>query len=128
MSDSILTSTKKILGIADDYDVFDLDIIMHINAAIATLTQIGVGPSEGFFIEDASTTWEAFLGTDPQLNSAKQYVFLRVRVLFDPPQTSYLVEAFNQQIQQHEWRLNVYKESTIWTDPDPDPTPPEGGW
>lgn len=120
MSDSILTSTKKMLGLEDDYTAFDLDIILHINSALATLTQLGVGPTEGFFIEDKEALWVDLLGTDPRLNSVKQYVFLRVRLVFDPPQTSYAVEAMKEQIREHEWRLNVHMESTIWTDPDPE--------
>ena len=119
MSDSILTSTKKILGLEGDYAVFDPDIITHINSALATLTQLGVGPEAGFMIEDASATWETFLGSDPRLNPVKQYVFLRVRMVFDPPQSSYAVTAMKEQIQEHEWRLNVHMEHSIWTDPNP---------
>jgi hypothetical protein len=117
MSDSILTSTKKILGIEADYTAFDFDIITHINSAFATLTQLGVGPEDGFMIEDATPTWDAFLGTDPRLNPVKQYVYLRVRAVFDPPQSSYAVEAMKEQIREHEWRLNVHMEQSIWTDP-----------
>lgn len=119
MSDSILTSTKKILQVEEDYTAFDFDILTHINSAFSTLTQLGVGPEEGFMIEDATATWDAFLGTDPRLNSVKQYVFLRVKSVFDPPQSSYAVEAMKEQIKEHEWRLNVQMEHTIWTDPFP---------
>lgn len=128
MSDSILTSIKKNLGVDEAYEVFDPDILIYINSAIATLTQLGVGPAEGFMIEDKAATWGSFLGTDPRLNPVKTYIQLRVRMLFDPPQTSYLVEAMKQQIQEHEWRLNVTMEHTIWTDPDPVPVPPEETW
>lgn len=131
MSDSILTSIKKNLGVDETYEVFDPDIIMYINSALATLTQLGVGPAEGFMIEDKTATWATFLGTDPRLSPVKTYVQLRTRMLFDPPQTSYLVEAMKQQIQEHEWRMNVHMESTIWTDPTPPtPTPeyPLDGW
>ena len=119
MTDSILTSIKKNLGVPEDYEAFDQDIILYINSAISTLTQLGVGPDEGFMIEDKTAVWDTFLGTDPRLNMAKTYIQLRVRMLFDPPQTSYLVEAMNKQIEQHEWRLNVFMEHSIWTDPDP---------
>lgn len=119
MSDSILTSTKKILGLESDYTAFDPDIIMHINAALSTLTQLGVGPEAGFMIEDATATWADFLGTDPRLNPAKQYVYLRVRMVFDPPQSGYAVTAMEDQIKEHEWRLNVHMEHTLWTDPNP---------
>jgi hypothetical protein len=122
MEQSILTSTKKILGISEDYTVFDLDIITHINTAFSTLTQLGVGPTAGFMIDDASAVWGDFIGiSDLQNNSVKSYVFLRVRQLFDPPSTSYLIAAVDKQIQELEWRLNVHREETEWIDPDPDP-------
>lgn len=117
---SILTSTKKILGIDQDYTVFDLDIITHINTAFSTLTQLGVGPPEGFMIEDAIAEWDDFIvDNDLQYNSVKSYVFLRVRQLFDPPTTSYLIAATDQQIKELEWRLNVHREETGWVDPNP---------
>ena len=121
MEQSILTSTKKILGIAEDYTVFDLDIITHINTAFSTLTQLGVGPSPGFMIEDDTAVWADFMGADAQYNAVKSYVFLRVRQLFDPPTTSYLIAAQERQIQELEWRLNVYREETGWDDPNPPP-------
>lgn len=119
MENSILISTKKILGIAADYTAFDLDIITHINTAFSTLTQLGVGPAEGFMIEDDVAVWTDFIVDDLQYNSVKSYVFLRVRQLFDPPTTSYLIAAFDQQIKELEWRLNVHREETEWVDPDP---------
>lgn len=120
MEKSILTSTKKILGIAEDYVVFDLDIITHINSAFSTLTQLGVGPANGFMIEDDSATWDEFIGeSDFQYNAVKSYIFLRVRHLFDPPSTSYLISAAERQISELEWRLNVHREETDWVDPGP---------
>lgn len=125
METSILTSTKKILGIAEDYTVWDLDIITHINTAFSTLTQLGVGPAAGFAIEDSSATWADFISDgDLQYNNVKTYVYLRVRMLFDPPTTSYLIEAMNKQILELEWRMNVHREETGWFDPDPDPVYP----
>jgi hypothetical protein len=122
MEQSILTSTKKVLGIAEDYTVFDLDIITHINSAFSTLTQLGVGPSNGYMINDASDTWSDFVDElDYQYNAVKSYVFLKVRQLFDPPQTSYLISAVEKQIQELEWRLNTHREETEWVDPDPSP-------
>src|SRR5215510_5934711 len=108
MEQSILTSTKKILGISQDYTAFDLDIITHINTAFSTLTQLGVGPAEGFMIEDDSAVWDDFTTNDLQYNSVRTYVFLKVRYLFDPPQTSYLITATEKQILELEWRLNVH--------------------
>lgn len=116
---SILNSTKKILGIAEAYTVFDLDIITHINTAFSTLTQLGVGPNTGFMIESDEAEWTDFIGDDLQYNSVKSYVFLRVRFLFDPPSTSYLIAAYERQIQELEWRLNSYREETGWVDPTP---------
>lgn len=117
MSNSILTSTKKILGIEDEYTAYDVDILMHINSVFSILNQLGIGPTDGFAIEDKVATWDTFLGDDPRLNSVKTYVYLRVRLLFDPPTTSYLIDAMKQQIQELEWRLNVQREGASWTDP-----------
>jgi hypothetical protein len=121
METSILTSTKNVLGIAEDYTVFDLDIITHINTAFSTLTQLGVGPVNGFMIEDETPVWDDFIPMgDFQYNSVKTYVYLRVRMLFDPPQTSYLITAMEKQIEQLEWRLNIHREETEWSDPEPE--------
>lgn len=129
METSILISTKKILGIAEDYTVFDLDVITHINSAFSTLTQLGVGPAEGFMIEDEDAEWLDFEADDLQYNSVKTYVYLRVRLLFDPPTTSYLIAAFNDQIKELEWRLNTHREETEWTPPPEVPDrPPVHDW
>lgn len=120
MDTSILNSTKKVLGLAEDYLVFDEAVLMHINTAFSTLTQLGVGPTEGFTVEDADDEWEDFIDPDDhQYNSVKSYVYLKVRMLFDPPTTSYLIAAQERQIEQLEWRLNVHREETGWVDPDP---------
>lgn len=110
MEMSILTSTKKVLGIADDYTVFDLDIITHINAAFSILNQLGIGPVEGFMIEDKSDFWDDFVAPTVQLNLIKTYVFLKVRMLFDPPTTSYLLDAMKSQVEEYEWRLSTMRE------------------
>jgi len=121
MEPSILNSVKKVLGIAAEYLAFDQDIMMHINTALATLTQLGVGPATGFTVDGVDDDWSDFVDpTDHQYNAVKSYVFLRVRMLFDPPQTSYLINAQNDQIKELEWRLNVHREETGWVDPDPD--------
>ena len=108
---SILTSTKKLLGIEADYTAFDLDIILHINSVFSTLHQIGVGPSDGFMIEDATTNWNTFTSGNATINSVKSYLYLRVRILFDPPATSFAIEAMRSQVRELEWRLNVAVES-----------------
>lgn len=111
MDDSILNSVKKILGIAPDYDAFDTDVIIHINSVFSTLNQLGLGPSEGFMIEDDSAVWEDFLLGDMRLNAIKTYVYLRVRVLFDPPTTGFTLTALQEQIKELEWRMNVVREA-----------------
>ncbi len=113
MTDSILNNTKRVLGLQEDYDAFDADIILHINSVFGTLNQLGIGPEEGFLIEDAEATWSTFLAGDKRLNPVKTYVYLRVRLLFDPPNTAYLVSAMQDQIREMEWRLNVQRESTL---------------
>lgn len=120
---SILTTTKKVLGIDASYTAFDVDITMHINTVFSTLNQLGIGPENGFAIEDATPTWDAFLGNDPRMNSVKTYVYLRVRLLFDPPTTSYLIDAMKQQLQELEWRISALRESYAWVNPNP-PTIP----
>lgn len=108
--ESILTSIKKLLGIQEEYTNFDNDIIMHINSTFSTLTQLGVGPSNGFIIKDKSSTWDEFI-SDNRLECVKSYVYLKVRLLFDPPSTSAVMDSINRQITEYEWRLNVTAES-----------------
>lgn len=110
MAASILDSVKKTIGLASDYDEFDADILMHINSVFSTLNQLGVGPEGGFSIDDATTTWDAFLGNDLRLNFVKTYIYLKVRLLFDPPSTGYLVDSMEKQAQELEWRMNVIRE------------------
>lgn len=117
MEPSILKSVKKILGLDADYTAFDIDIVTHINTTFTILQQLGIGPVNGFAIEDDTATWDAFLGDDPKLNSVKSYIWLRVRLLFDPPQTSFVLQAMEKQIQELEWRLNVQRETTQWVNP-----------
>ena len=110
--ESILTSIKKLLGIAEEYEHFDADLIMHINSVFTVLTQLGVGPSEGFAIEDAKATWNEFLPDGLILQSVKSYIYLKVKLLFDPPSSSAVMESTNKMISEFEWRLNVAAEST----------------
>lgn len=105
--DSILTSVKKMLGITEDYEHFDADLIMHINSVFMILTQLGVGPSEGFSIEDDSAIWDDFISTGSNLEAVKSYVYLKVKLLFDPPLSSAVMESMNRMISELEWRLNV---------------------
>ena len=107
--ESILISIKKLLGIPKDYIQFDDDIIMHINSVLLNLTQLGVGPETGFSIEDDSSEWTDFVDIENnvQLNTIKTYIYLKVKLLFDPPLSSSVVDAMNRQIAEFEWRLNA---------------------
>lgn len=111
MEDSILKSTKKTLGLDDEYTPFDLDIITFINSAFSVLHQIGVGPVNGYSITDVTSKWQDLELTDPQVNLVRTYIFLKVRITFDPPQTSYLLDKMQDQIDEFEWRLRVQQES-----------------
>lgn len=119
MLTSILTSTKKTLGIAEEYTAFDEDIIMHINTVFTTLNQLGIGPAEGYAISDKTPVWANFLGTDLRLNNVKSYMYMRVRLMFDPPSTSYLIASMERQVEQLEWRINTQREAAAWVDPTP---------
>lgn len=110
--ESILTSIKKMLGIAEDYTQFDADIIMHINSVFTILTQLGVGPSEGFYIEDETAEWLDFIPDLTKLQAVKTYMYLKVRLVFDPASIgSSTLASYERQIQELEWRLNVIAES-----------------
>lgn len=105
--DSILTSVKKMLGIGDAYEHFDGDLIIHINSVLAILTQLGVGPEAGFSITDKSAVWNDFIPNSPNLGFVKSYVALKVRLMFDTPLGSAVIEAINRQISELEWRIQV---------------------
>lgn len=108
MTESILTSIKKLLGPSAEDTHFDPDIIMHINTALAILVQLGIGPEEGFAIEDSDATWEDFLGDDnPNLSGVKSYVYLKTKALFDPSSSSTVAQSLERLEHELEWRLNV---------------------
>lgn len=111
VEESILTSIKKLLGIQKDYEHFDQDIIIHINSVFSTLTQLGVGPPEGFSITGADDVWEDFIPQNPKLEFVKSYIYQKVKLLFDPPLSSAVIEAMNRSIAEFEWRLNVEAEN-----------------
>ena len=113
METSILTSTKKILGIGDNYTSFDLDIITHINAALAIVNQLGVIPDPGIMIEDDSKKWGDLHLPENQTNLLRTYIFLKVRVLFDPPGTGFLIDAINKQLAEYEYRLSLMREVLV---------------
>lgn len=113
MEASILISTKKILGIDSSYTAFDLDIITHINAAFSSLNQLGVGPPTPFSIENEDATWEDAGLPVAQESMAKTYIYLKVRMAFDPPATSFHLDAMKEQIQELEWRINIFREEAL---------------
>ena len=137
MNDSILNSIKKMLGITEEYEHFDQDIIAHINSAFMILTQLGVGPSGGFFITDKSATWSSFINngatsysnsrsrlrelavaqaanTTVNVGMIKSYIYMKVKLVFDPPQNSFLVDSLNKSISEYEWRLNAMYDKPIY--------------
>lgn len=107
MESSILISIKKLLGITETQTYFDTDLMMHINSVFSILTQLGVGPPEGFSIEDDMAEWTDFIDADPRLESIKTYMYMRVRLMFDPPASSAALESINKMISELEWRINV---------------------
>lgn len=106
-TDSILESTKKFIGLTEEYEVFNPDIIMHINAAVSTLSQLGVVTTEGYMIEDSSAKWSEYLVnyTPTLLGFVKQYIYYKVRSAFDPPTSSAVSEAINRSIGELEFRI-----------------------
>lgn len=107
ITDSILTSIKKLLGIDADYNHFDSDIIMHINSVFSILTQLGVGPANGFSIFGDGEKWTDFTDEPNKFALVKSYMHLKVKLLFDPPSSSAVIESYNSQIKEFEWRLLV---------------------
>lgn len=105
--DSILITIKRLLGIDECCDQFDTEVIIHINSALMVLNQLGVGPPGGFMIASNSEKWTDFLGDNKQIESVKTYIYLKVKLVFDPPQSSAAIESMNQTIKEFEWRLNV---------------------
>lgn len=109
--ESILTSIKKLLGIAEDDEHFDIDVIMGINSAFSVLTQLGIGPEDGFLITGKNATWIEFMQDNKRLEFLKTYVYLKTKLVFDPPLSSAVIDAINRQISELEWRLNIEADS-----------------
>ena len=106
MEESILTSIKKLLGITEDYEIFDQDLIIHINSIFTILKQMGIGPESTFRLTGKNEAWSEFI-KDKDIESVKSFVYLRVRLLFDPPASSSAIESINKMISELEWRLYV---------------------
>lgn len=111
--ESILTSIKKLLGIEEDYEHFDADIVMHINSALNSLHQLGVGYANGFQITGDTETWEDLTSDERQIGMVRMYIFYNVRLGFDPPANAFVVESINKRLAELEWRLNVSAETDV---------------
>lgn len=105
IEDSILLTIKKYLGIESSIKHFDPDIIMCINSTLSILTQLGVGPDDGFSITSESDTWESLIGLNHQLNMIKNYIALKTRLIFDPPTISAVLKSYEEQIKEYEYRI-----------------------
>lgn len=120
ITNSILLTVKKMLGIAEEYHAFDLDLIININSVFLTLNQLGVGPDKPFKISSDVETWADFLGDQyEELDGVETYVYLKTRLLFDPPTNSFLVDAMQTQVAELEWRLNFQVEEKTESEDEP---------
>lgn len=111
MNESILATIKKMLGLGADYTAFDMDIIVLINGAFMTLHQLAIGPEEGFSIRDYSSKWSEFLTNEINIRAVQEYIYMKVRMTFDPPGNAFVMTAFEQQCKELEWRLCAQAES-----------------
>lgn len=129
MEQSILKSTKQVLHLNVADDSFDLNIITMINSAFSDLNDLGVGPANGFAIDDDTALWSAFISDDPvQLNQVKTFVLLKARLIFDPPSTSYLVDSAQRQLAELTSRISMRRENKAWVAPlIPAPDPADAG-
>jgi hypothetical protein len=121
MEHSILLSTKKVLGIDPSYTAFDQDILTHINSVFSTLSQMGLGSvAETFYVEGEDEVWTDFEPDPVLVGHIRTFVYLKVRLIFDPPSTSFVLAAMERQAAELEFRLSLAREQVLWTDPDPD--------
>lgn len=116
---SILDDTKKALGLASDYTPFDTEIMMHLNSVLANLNQLGIGPELGLEVIGSMNTWDELIGEEKRLNHVKSYIYLKVKMLFDPPNVGYVLTAMEKQIDQAEWRVMVAQDDIIHPAPPP---------
>jgi hypothetical protein len=114
--ESILTTIKKMLGIAEDYTHFDVDIIIHINSAFLALTQMGIGPDVGFSIKSSDDKWTDFIPENPRLEAIKTYIYLKVKLIFDPPTSSAFLEAMKRSIDEFEFRISIEPDMVLIDD------------
>lgn len=117
MGSSILNDIKKTLNLVEAYDAFDQDILLYINAVLSNAAQVGIGPDNGFMIIGKGETWRQLLGDDKLLNNVKLYISLKVKMLFDPPQTAHAIAATERIIAEQEYRMSVHRENQHWVSP-----------
>ena len=106
MEENILNSIKKLLGIPEDYTAFDQDIMIHINSVFMILSELGVGPSNGYSLTDGTEKWGDFISDDENLEGIKTYVYMKVKTIFDPPLNSAVLASMKELISEFEWRIN----------------------
>ena len=106
MEENILNSIKKLLGIPEDYTAFDQDIMIHINSVFMILSELGVGPSNGYSLKDGTEKWGDFISDDENLEGIKTYVYMKVKTIFDPPLNSAVLASMKELIREFEWRIN----------------------
>lgn len=123
VDDSILNSVKKLIGPDYDYGPFDRDLIMHINSAFMILNQLGLGPNKPYRISGSNEVWTDFMSDVENFQSVIDYVYLRCRLIFDPPSSSFVLSSLKEQQQELEWRLNVMAETPMWDISDSTQTP-----
>ena len=119
VKESILNSVKKMSGIAEDYEAFDTDLILYINSVFSILHQMGVGPETTYKIQTAENTWDEFTEDNTEIEMVKPYVYMKVRLMFDPPSNSFVINSFNEMIKEAEYRLFVIADNNrITEEPD----------
>lgn len=111
MEESILISIKKLLGVDASYNAYDIDISTHINSVFLNLNQLGVGPKNGFYIKDDKTKWSEYIQDETKVEFVKSYIYIKVKLIFDPPSSSFVLESLNRQAAELEWRLKVHSDS-----------------
>ena len=110
-NDSILTSIKKLMGLTEEYDAFDQDILILINSVLFELEQIGVKAKDGFSLTDKTAVWSDYSDDDRLLNALKPYIYMKTKVTFDPPTSSGALDSMNRIIDRFEWRINLYSDT-----------------
>lgn len=123
MADSIFSSVKKVVGLLGDDDSFDEDILLHINSVVSTLRQLGLSIPADFYVRDDVQTWQNLLGEFRDLDLVKSYMTMKVRLMFDPPASSFGLKSMEEMVKEYEWRINVLTDQPYSV---PVPPSPEG--